>query len=161
MQTFLPYAHFQRSAEVLDKKRAWKQVVEAHQLLNTLGGKSEGWKNHPACKMWKGYETGLIHYYNVFWSHCVDNLGIKAVKMRFNTQCAHDPIKIPPWVGYEPFHAAHRSNLLRKSDHYKQFGWLEDDSLPYIWPVDKNNNLLPEIQTWVEPIQSKHSLQTA
>jgi len=28
------------------------------------------------------------------------------------------------------------SNLLRKMpEHYKQFGWTEPDTLPYIWPT--------------------------
>ena len=36
MQTFLPYSDLQKSAESLDKKRAWKQVVEAKQILGLI-----------------------------------------------------------------------------------------------------------------------------
>lgn len=40
MQTFLPYADFQKSANILDKKRCWKQVVETTQILNLLNHRS-------------------------------------------------------------------------------------------------------------------------
>ena len=41
----------------------------------------------------------------------------------------------PHWLGFEPFHASHRSNLLRKDRaHYAQFAWTEPDDLPYHWP---------------------------
>ena len=39
MQTFLPYADFQRSAQVLDYKRLGKQRVEALQIHNIVSGK--------------------------------------------------------------------------------------------------------------------------
>jgi hypothetical protein len=45
----------------------------------------------------------------------------------------------PPWLGNPYFHAAHRSNLLRKDAEkgwgwYCNFGWEEPDDLPYVWP---------------------------
>jgi hypothetical protein len=136
--------------------------VEAHQILNTLNGLSKGWQNHPATRMWRGYESGLTHYYNVFWTHCTQELGIKAVKLQYNYDCYYDPIKMPPWWGYEPFHAAHRSNLLRKNaTYYGNFKWTESDDLPYIWPVDKDHNLIPEVQQWIENIQSTSIIATA
>lgn len=36
MQTFLPYSDIQKSAESLDKKRCWKQVVETKQILSLI-----------------------------------------------------------------------------------------------------------------------------
>ena len=36
MTTFLPYPDFLQSAQVLDKKRCWKQFVEAKQITDTL-----------------------------------------------------------------------------------------------------------------------------
>ena len=62
MQTFLPYPDFKKSAEVLDFRRLGKQRVEAYQVLRTLLGISDGWKNHPCTKMWKGYEGALKEY---------------------------------------------------------------------------------------------------
>ena len=64
MQTFLPYSDFVNISKVLDYKRLGKQRVEARQILNTIlnGG---GWSNHPAIKMWRGYENALILYSNI------------------------------------------------------------------------------------------------
>jgi hypothetical protein len=40
------------------------------------------------------------------------------------------------WFGYEPFHASHRSNLLRKDDdYYSAFGWTDPKDLKYVWLV--------------------------
>jgi hypothetical protein len=62
MQTFLPYPDFMKSAECLDSQRLGKQRVEAFQIWQTLTDQSDGWKNHPAIKMWKGYEDALLRY---------------------------------------------------------------------------------------------------
>jgi hypothetical protein len=90
MQTFLPYSDFQNCAKVLDKKRCWKQVVEAKQILCVLRAQdlpetwkqskdyiNQKWKNHPAIKMWKGNEELLKHYYNIFLEYCKNEHKIK------------------------------------------------------------------------------------
>ena len=62
MQTFLPELTFEASASALDYRRLGKQRVETYQILRTLTGKSDSWKNHPAVKMWRGYEKALCAY---------------------------------------------------------------------------------------------------
>lgn len=62
MQTFLPFEDFTECAKVLDYRRLGKQRIESCQILNTLAGNSKGWINHPAVKMWRGYENVLIKY---------------------------------------------------------------------------------------------------
>jgi hypothetical protein len=45
----------------------------------------------------------------------------------------HGRIVFPEWFGHNKFHAAHRSNLLRKDPvYYGQFGWREKQDLPYL-----------------------------
>lgn len=140
MQTFLPYADFHRSAEVLDRQRLGKQRLETLQILRTLTGVSDGWKNHPAVKMWRGYERALL-----FYGYCIceawkergyiDNQYVAMLSTPVGDYLSrHDPL--PPWVGCERFHAAHRSNLLRKNpEWYGQYGWKESADLEYVWPV--------------------------
>ena len=67
MQTFLPHTDLKKSLQSLDYKRLGKQRVETHQLLNVLLNrtKTKGWRNHPICKMWKGYENALKLYFNL------------------------------------------------------------------------------------------------
>ena len=62
MQTFLPYADFVASAKALDQKRLGKQRVETIQVLRGLITPGYGWRHHPAVKMWRGYEEGLVRY---------------------------------------------------------------------------------------------------
>lgn len=66
MQTFLPYVNFYESAKCLDYRRLGKQRVQAKQIYDILTGntKSKAWSNHPATKMWSGYEDALALYYN-------------------------------------------------------------------------------------------------
>lgn len=64
MQVFLPEIHFDKCAEVLDTKRLVKQLLEGRQIMTVLAGEStsNGWKNHPAVRMFAGYEKTLFHY---------------------------------------------------------------------------------------------------
>ena len=145
MQTFLPDSDYIKSAKCLDNKRLGKQRVETKQILLALGitvgehksGK-KGWQNHPAVRMWKGYEGSLIVYglcVCVEWRDrgFEDNVGVELENLYFDW--AGHTTK-PLWIGREEFHASHRSNLLRKdADFYGKFGWTEQDNLPYVWPI--------------------------
>ena len=148
MQTFLPYADFRRSAEVLDARRLGKQRVECLQVLRGLTVPTYGWRHHPAVKMWRGREEALGRYTFTVCAVWVEQgradtvaatvatelgaLGIEAVRDQAELAAAD---ALPRWLGDEAFHLAHRSALLRKDpDHYRPiFGDLPDD-LPYVWP---------------------------
>lgn len=146
MQTFLPYPSFTKSAEVLDNKRLGKQRVEAYQILRTNLGLSNGWKNHPACKMWKGHEYALAIYGLAVCREWIERgfkdtvynkindlvLFIPAPKDR-RSYCAGYK---PSWLGNMEFHLSHRSNLSRKNPDYYSHLWPDiPDDLPYFWPV--------------------------
>ncbi len=145
MQTFLPYAHFQSSAEVLDYRRLGKQRVEALQILTTLVTGRKAWANHPATLMWKGYEQALAEYGRACCEEWVSNRGFKdTCRDKINALLGPpgagatlvQTYRMPPWLGDPEFHASHRSNLLRKSpQYYYRFNWAEPDDLPYVWPV--------------------------
>ena len=60
MQTFITDFDMAQNAKKLDDKRLGKQRIEALQIANCLLVKESRWKNHPAVKMWKGYERFLI-----------------------------------------------------------------------------------------------------
>lgn len=47
-----PTPKFIDTAKILDYRRLGKQRVETWQVLLALGGKSKGWVNHPAVRMW-------------------------------------------------------------------------------------------------------------
>jgi len=136
MQTFLPYSDFAQSAACLDNKRLGKQRVECLQILNALTNPNYGWQNHPAVKMWRGYETGLHNYGAIVCKEWIRR-GFKDTCLGKIEQLGYDRGGLtPPWLGSETFHASHRSNLLRKDPvWYGKFGWTESHDLPYIWPL--------------------------
>lgn len=137
MQTFLPYSDFELCAKVLDPKRLGNQ---AYRECKTLI--SGGWPNHPAAKMWKGYESALALYAIA----CFDELARRGrlyptVRRFFELKVVDD--RMPPWLGSRKLHSSHRAALLYKDfTWYSKFGWSESPavpdekgSLPYYWPV--------------------------
>lgn len=133
MQTFLPYPDFAQSAQCLDPSRLGNQFYR--EGLTLLRGK---WRNHPASRMWRGY----AYHLGLYLLACAAELErrgrhypkhVAEVRARVEGQ---DPTP-PTWLGDSAFHAAHRSNLLRKDPvWYGRFGWSEPDNLPYIWPKE-------------------------
>lgn len=137
MQTFLPYADFEKTAACLDYRRLGKQRAEAKQILKALTVPGYGWGNHTAVLMWRGYELALCDYLNHILYEWIEVRGFKNVKIPY-TNLTGCRVEYPHWLGNEDFHSGQRSNLLRKKySHYSQFGWEESDDLPYIWPKGK------------------------
>jgi len=141
MQTFLPYKDFRMSARCLDKKRLFKQVVEARQILATNGVtvyKNDGMvykathKNHPCVKMWAGYDNALKQYHNEFLNVCISR--------GFKTEIKHleiiGEIVLPPWLGDDRIHRSHKSRLLQKDlEFYGHYGWQVPLDLEYVWEI--------------------------
>lgn len=141
MQTFLPYASFSTSAKVLDYRRLGKQRVECKQIYLALTDPEYGWQNHPATRMWAGYEGALLTYMAAICAEW-QSRGYKDTLLEFALQhleeTSLESIAYPPWFGDKAFHASHRSNLLRKDpEFYSRYDWAEPPNLPYIWPQEK------------------------
>lgn len=131
MQTFLPYADFSKVAEVLDDKRLGNQAYNECRVL--ING---GWPNHPASKMWQGYDSALARYAIALLTELIRRTG-----QYYNDHIAYfnafiDDDRMPPWLGDERVHSSHRAALLHKDPAwYSQFDWKEEPSLDYFWPV--------------------------
>lgn len=131
MQTFVPLYTFEDCASVLDYRRLGKQRVECKQILNALGG-GGGWSNHPATKMWSGYEPALRQYMRAIILEWVsrgykNNMEIPEV----------EAYRLPPWWGDERVHLSHRKALLEKDFlfYYENTQWEDWPELNYYWPV--------------------------
>lgn len=146
MQTFLPYESFESSAEVIDKKRCWKQVVEAAQIIDVLEGRKVGWANHPAVKMWVGHTPELKFYFNEFLHVSKQEHGINTKYEMFELkdflprQIVHDSVELimPWWMGNEDFHRAMRARLIEKDRDYYLPLFPDDEGFnngKYFWPV--------------------------
>ena len=135
--------------EYLDVASLGKQRVEAAQILEILTDKPVlpknlnsvlpfsrsfgGWSSHPATLMWKGHTEWLKLYLDCCigeWESRGYENNIVVPEYDANSQAA------PLWLGYEPFHLSHRSNLIRKVPaRYNAFWPQENGSLPYFWPT--------------------------
>ncbi|HZT43706.1 MAG TPA: MSMEG_6728 family protein [Chthonomonadaceae bacterium] len=146
IQTFLPFPDFEESARVLDRQRLGKQRLEALHLLRCLRDPSLGWQNHPALRMWRGYEKALGTYAQAIcaeWKRRGYRDTISETLFRefgarpwVTSPRALARKDLPPWLGREDFHASHRATLLWKNpDWYGQFGWKEAPVYGYAWPV--------------------------
>lgn len=139
MQTFLPYANFERSAKCLDMKRLGKQRVECYTILRVLRGDFEAWRNHPAVKMWGGYQNALVHY-GVLICHEWQKRGYKdQMESRIAAfNLGGTPLQFPRWFGWVKFHRSHQIMLwIKDPTHYEQFGFRPEpyERRSYIWPT--------------------------
>jgi hypothetical protein len=149
VQTFLPYADFERSARALDRKRLGKQRVETIQVIRALTKPDYGWQNHPAVLMWKGFEEALGRYGFAcceawtelgFGDTCALTIatdlraaGINIVRSQPELAAAD---ALPPWLGDEALHRSHQSALVRKDpEHYRTLFPDVPDVVAYVWPV--------------------------
>lgn len=138
MQTFMPYSDFTQSLQVLDKQRLGKQRVEGLQILNTLAGFSDGWRAHPAVRMWRGAIPALIEYTLCscdLWTALgyKDSIADK-IYDKFHPYFRF-PIIIPKWCSNPRVIDSHKAMLYHKNpEHYKQFASYANIT-EYYWPV--------------------------
>ena len=141
MQTFLPYESFPDSFKVLDQKRLGKQRVEAFQILNVLTSDTKiGWRNHPAVKMWKGYENTLMLYHDFSILEWIsrgyrNNMQYKIFDGKVGSTIPSP--EMPWWIGNENFHRSHRARLIAKNENFYLTKFPNDKDFndgKYFWP---------------------------
>ena len=146
VNTFLPYADFERSGAVLDSRRLGKQRVEVLQICNALHRETGGWINHPATRMWRGYEPALVAYGYAIVREWTGRGGADTVGDKLRPHLHGEPERtqrelaelglLPPWLGREDVHHAYRSALVRKDpDFYRPLFPDVVEGLEYVWPV--------------------------
>jgi hypothetical protein len=135
VQTFLPYSNFTLTASILDRQRLGKQRVETLQILNSLVH-GKGWANHPAVRMWKGYENALVEYGIAI---CKEWINRGYHDSCYDKIAAFDnpkqEILYPEWLNGK-IHSTHRAALLFKlPEYYSKYSWIEIPKIDYYWPV--------------------------
>ena len=139
MQTFITYKSFRDTAKSLDNKRLGKQRVECYQILKALSDPEYGWQNHPAVKMWRGWEPALIQYGYEICREWISRGFNDTCELKITQFSKKYPVptivEVPNWLNDE-FIRRHRSNLIRKMPEYysKQWSNISAD-LEYIWPI--------------------------
>lgn len=172
MITFLPYEDFDSSARVLDSKRLNKQLLECVVILKIVTNPDnlpedwdksiKGYRNHPAIKMWEGYDYALMAYFNSILSEC-KRRGIKSelnyiqLKDHLIIQELIPGSDIPWWLGNKEFHRSHRSRLISKNPEFYASKFPKEDKgyngSQYWYPDNKYYNFwrMPD-RVWIGPI---------
>lgn len=163
MQVFLPETNFQRCAEVLDYKRLVKQLLEGRQIMSVLAGESpsNAWKNHPAVKMFAGYEHDLYFYLKAIRNE-MQQRGYKwennwaVIQDTYKRNFVDQPYEIPFWMLDEDMYGriitTHRGRLWEKDrEYYAQYQtegnvFMEfvccPDKCTYFWATHKQAELV-------------------
>lgn len=141
MQTFIPFgSDFDSNAKILDRQRLGKQRVECLQILRTISGINLGWKNHPAVRMWEGYDLALASYGIAICNEWTsrgykDTCAAKITDIVIDEFTISDGVVMPPWIDDLEILISHRSNLIRKKPGWYGLIWPEVPSdIPYKWP---------------------------
>lgn len=141
MQTFIPFgSDFNSNAKVLDRQRLGKQRVECLQILRTIRGINLGWRNHPAVRMWEGYDVALASYGITICSEWTsrgykDTCASKIMEIVIDEFAVSDAVVMPPWIDDLEILISHRSNLIRKKPGWYGLIWPEvPNDIPYKWP---------------------------
>ena len=153
MQVFIPDSNFQRCAEILDTKRLVKQLLEGRQILTILAGESPSgaWRNHPAVKMFEGYEHDLYFYLKAIRNE-MEQRGYKweknwaVIQDTYKRNFVDQPYEAPYWMldneMYTNVIMTHRGRLWEKDRiHYSEFepeglsfrDYLCCDTCNYFW----------------------------
>jgi hypothetical protein len=149
----MPYDDFDRSLRCLDHKRLFKQAVEAMQILLVLTDPTRtGYRNHPATRMWRGYEDALKEYLFTCIDVIQDTTKRKKDGKPYETagilkRCADNDIqrpeeyRLPNWWLLKRVHRSHRAMLYQKdTEFYRQFRRYSVSKRHttydnYVWPV--------------------------
>jgi hypothetical protein len=142
MQTFVPEPDMEHSVRVLDRQRLGKQRVETLQIMKALAGLSKGWTNHPATRMWRGYEHALL----VYQAHTVaewkrrgykDTCWEKTLDVYDQHFRQHEGVSMPHWWRDNRVHDSHKSALVFKAPDWYSVIYPEVvGEYNYYWPVD-------------------------
>ncbi|MBT2503438.1 MSMEG_6728 family protein [Curtobacterium sp. ISL-83] len=145
MQTFLPYADFRASAEVLDDRRLGKQRVETLQVMRALTLPDYGWQHHPVVAMWRGYRAALMAYQDAtcrawtargYADTCLAKTLLDLGRVPEDLAAyERGDFPVPAWNHDEAVHRSHRSKLVQKApEHYRPLFPDVPDDLDYVWP---------------------------
>lgn len=138
MYTFLPYPNIYPSVAALTNKQLHKQKIDAKKILDTIEGRSQAYRHHPAVKMWSGHNILLKAYLRASIHEWLGRGFSSNMEM---PEFSNSEMRLPLWWGGY-IHMTHRSFLLRANPkHYKKFKWRTESDIQMFWPVKHNGDL--------------------
>lgn len=120
------------TAQVLDKRRLNKQIIECQQILDALNGK-KAWSNHPCTLQYKSplNRSWLINYLSCLLSYVNGRYG---EAMNYDEVCE---VVRPIFHTQEYFDQMKRRLYTKDKEHYKQWAYLGESDVNWYWSHEK------------------------
>lgn len=116
------------TAQVLDKRRLRKQIIECRQILDALNGKTKAWRNHPCTVQYEGYEQYLMNYHD-----CLRLFANGLIEQAKDISDVTDRW-FKPLFHTEPYFDSMKRRLYTKDPvHYAQWADLGTDDVNWYW----------------------------
>lgn len=104
------------TAEILDKRRLNKQIIECKQICNALNGDG-AWSNHPCVLQYKDHMAWLGHYHNCLMFYQRKEYLLADIESKFAM------LYQPHWHTYEYLTQMKRRLYTKDKEYYAQ--WAE------------------------------------
>lgn len=126
------------TAQDLDPRRLWKQILEVNQIISTISGISDAWKNHPCVIQYQWSLTWLEDYRNTlihFREGNIRRAELSSIrgelhKPNFHTPEFLDQMKRRLYTKDPSFYS--KWSYLGKSDENWYWSWKEQRFIKYI-----------------------------
>ena len=113
------------TAQILDKRRLNKQIIECKQILDAIRGEGKGWFNHPIVKMYKNHDKWLQIYMWILQEWSLEKSDLLML-MHMNQWCIDNK---PDFLTEEYFHQMKRRLYTKDKEHYNMWGELEETNI--------------------------------
>ena len=118
------------TAQVLDKRRLNKQIIECRQIIASLNNESVYWKNHPCVLQYKYHKEWLNDYMRCLVYYQCGNIDW-AEKMSDICEWTKPKFHIP-----EYFNQMKRRLYTKNNEFYKQWEYLGTSDVNWYYDMD-------------------------
>lgn len=130
MQVFIVDTPF-KTAQILDKRRLNKQIIECGQILDAIEGKTSAWSNHPCTIMYRNHVEWLSNYRACLLHYKEGHI---LTALEFNKLCNQHK----PNFHNKPYFTNMKRRLYTKDhEHYKQWECHGESYENWYWVDNK------------------------
>lgn len=115
------------TANVLDKRRINKQIIECRQILAAIEGRSKAWANHPCVLMYREHVLWLKYY-----SWCLSAYKGGSFEIAEKVSNLADKRR-PPFHTEAYFNQMKRRLFTKDNEHYKQWSHFGESDVNWYY----------------------------
>lgn len=120
------------TASCLDRKRLNKQIIECKQIINTILGKSQAWKNHPCVLQYKDHLNWLVAYMHCLENYFADNIHTARIWNLYAVELT------PNFHSTMYLEQMKRRLYTKDNNHYAKWSVLGESLENWYWSTEEN-----------------------